>query len=424
MYILIGLQWGDEGKGKIIDLISRDYDIIARFNGGANAGHSIYHEGKRITLKLLPSGIFYPQIKNIIGTGVVIDPLVLQAEVELLQTIISDTEIINRILISEKAHLVLPTYKYWDIYLEESPQYRTIGTTKNGIAPTYSNKILRQNVRVGDIFSKDFEAYVFQILNKQYAELQALGQDMPAVQELYDNFLEACNFFKKLQITDTEIIINEAIKNNKKVLAEGAQATLLDIDHGTYPYVTSSNTIASAACVGLGVSPKLIDKIYGVTKAYCTRVGNGIFPTEITGALANELREKGGEFGSNTKRPRRVGWLDLPALKYAVMLNGVTDLVLTKADILNGMSEVPICTAYEIDGETRTLIATTLADNVPKPVWKFLDGWNSTLLKIDHWAQIPKELKLFVSFLEKELKIPVKYLSTGPQREELIILGN
>jgi len=424
MDILIGLQWGDEGKGKIIDLISRDYDIIARFNGGANAGHSIYHNGKRITLKLLPSGIFYPQIKNIIGTGVVIDPLVLQAEVELLQTIISDTEIINRILISEKAHLVLPTYKYWDIYLEESPQYRTIGTTKNGIAPTYSNKILRQNVRVGDIFSKDFEAYVFQILNKQYAELQALGQDMPAVQELYDNFLEACNFLKKLQITDTEIIINEAIKNNKKVLAEGAQATLLDIDYGTYPYVTSSNTIASAACVGLGVSPKLIDKIYGVTKAYCTRVGNGIFPTEITGALADELREKGGEFGSNTKRPRRVGWLDLPALKYAVMLNGVTDLVLTKADILNGMSEVPICTAYEIDGETKTLAAPTCVDNAPKPIWKFLDGWSSPLGKIDQRAKIPKELKLFISFLEEELNIPIKYLSTGPQREELIILDN
>jgi len=424
MDILIGLQWGDEGKGKIIDLIGRDYDIIARFNGGANAGHSIYHNGKRITLKLLPSGIFYPHIKNIIGTAVVIDPLALQAEVEQLQTIISDTEIINRILISEKAHLVLPTYKYWDIYLEESQQYRTIGTTKNGIAPTYSNKILRQNVRVGDIFSKDFETYVFQILNKQYTELQVLGQNMPAVQELYDNFLEACSFLKKLQITDTEIIINEAIKNNKKVLAEGAQATLLDIDHGTYPYVTSSNTIASAACVGLGVSPKLIDKIYGVTKAYCTRVGNGLFPTEITDSLADELREKGGEFGSNTKRPRRVGWLDLPALKYAVMLNGVTDLVLTKVDILNGMPEVPICTAYEIDGETRILIAPTFADNAPKPIWKFLDGWNSTLLKIDQQAQIPKELKLFVSFLEEELNIPIKYLSTGPQREELIILGN
>ncbi|MNG87967.1 Adenylosuccinate synthetase [compost metagenome] len=424
MDILIGLQWGDEGKGKIIDLISRDYDIIARFNGGANAGHSIYHEGKRITLKLLPSGIFYPQIKNIIGTGVVIDPLVLQAEVELLQTIISDTEIINRILISEKAHLVLPTYKYWDIYLEESPEYRTIGTTKNGIAPTYSNKILRQNVRVEDIFSKDFEAYVFQILNKQYAELQALGQDMPAVQELYDNFLEACNFLKKLQITDTEIFINEALSNNKKVLAEGAQATLLDIDHGSYPYVTSSNTIASAACVSLGVSPKLVDKIYGITKAYCTRVGNGIFPTELTGPLAEELREKGGEFGSNTKRPRRVGWLDLPALKYAAMLNGVTDLVLTKADILNGMSEVPICTAYEIDGETKTLAAPTCLDNVPKPVWKFLDGWSSPLGKIDQRAKIPKELKLFISFLEEELNIPIKYLSTGPQREELIILDN
>lgn len=424
MDILIGLQWGDEGKGKIIDLISREYDIIARFNGGANAGHSIYHNDKRITLKLLPSGIFYPHIKNIIGTGVVIDPVVLQAEVEQLQDCLSDANLIHRILLSVKAHLVLPTYKYWDMYFEESPEYRTIGTTKNGIAPTYSNKILRQNVRVEDIFSKDFEAYVFQILNKQYAELQALGQDMPAVQELYDNFLEACNFLKKLQITDTEIFINEALSNNKKVLAEGAQATLLDIDHGSYPYVTSSNTIASAACVGLGVSPRLVDKIYGVTKAYCTRVGNGLFPTEITGTLADELREKGGEFGSNTKRPRRVGWLDLPALKYAVMLNGVTDLLLTKADILNGMSEVPICTAYEIDGETRTLIAPTFADNVPKPVWKFFDGWDTPLNKINLQAQVPKELKLFISFLEEELKIPVKYLSTGPQREELIILGN
>src|SRR5690606_8056779 len=261
MDILIGLQWGDEGKGKIIDLISRDYDIIARFNGGANAGHSIHHKGKRITLKLLPSGIFYPHIKNIIGTGVVIDPIALQAEVEQLQACLPGTDLFHRILVSAKAHLVLPTYKYWDIYFEESPEYRTIGTTKNGIAPTYSNKILRQNIRVGDILSKNFEAEVFQILAKQYLELQALGKDMPMLQELYDNFLEACNFLKKTQITDTEIIINEALRNNKKVLAEGAQATLLDIDHGSYPYVTSSNTIASAACVGLGVSPKLIDKI-------------------------------------------------------------------------------------------------------------------------------------------------------------------
>lgn len=424
MDILIGLQWGDEGKGKIIDLISRDYDIIARFNGGANAGHSIYHKGKRITLKLLPSGIFYPHIKNIIGTGVVIDPIALQAEVEQLQACLPDTDLFHRILVSAKAHLVLPTYKYWDIYFEESPEYRTIGTTKNGIAPTYSNKILRQNIRVGDILSKNFEAEVFQILAKQYLELQALGQDMPMLQELYDNFLEACNFLKKTQITDTEIIINEALRNNKKVLAEGAQATLLDIDHGSYPYVTSSNTIASAACVGLGVSPKLIDKIYGVTKAYCTRVGKGIFPTEITGSPANELRKKGDEFGSNTKRPRRVGWLDLPALKYAIMLNGVTDLVLTKADILNGMSEVPICTAYERDGETRTLVSPTSVDDAARPVWKFLDGWNTPLGKINQQIQVPKELKLFISFLEEELKISVKYLSTGPQREELIILDN
>lgn len=424
MDILIGLQWGDEGKGKIIDLISRDYDIIARFNGGANAGHSIYHNDKRITLKLLPSGIFYPHIKNIIGTGVVIDPLALRAEVEQLQAALSDADLIHRILLSAKAHLVLPTYKYWDMYFEESPQYRTIGTTKNGIAPTYSNKILRQNVRVGDIFSNNFEAEVLQILTRQYLDLQALGQDMPMMQELYDDFLEACNFLKKIQIADTEIIINEALSNNKKVLAEGAQATLLDIDHGSYPYVTSSNTIASAACVSLGVSPKLIDKIYGVTKAYCTRVGNGLFPTEITGSLADELREKGGEFGSNTKRPRRVGWLDLPALKYAIMLNGVTDLVLTKADILSGMSEVPICTAYEINSETRDLTAPTSVDDSARPVWKFLDGWDIPFSKINQQAQVPKELKLFISFLEEELKIPVKYLSTGPQREELIILGN
>ena len=424
MDILIGLQWGDEGKGKIIDLISRDYDIIARCNGGANAGHSIHHKGKRITLKLLPSGIFYPHIKNIIGTGVVIDPIALQAEVEQLQACLPDTGLFHRILVSAKAHLVLPTYKYWDIYFEESPEYPTIGTTKNGIAPAYSNKILRQNIRVGDILFKNFEAEVFQILTKQYLELQALGQDMPMLQELYDNFLEACNFLKKIQITDTEIIINEALRNNKKVLAEGAQATLLDIDHGSYPYVTSSNTIASAACVGLGVSPKLIDKIYGVTKAYCTRVGKGIFPTEITGSPANELREKGDEFGSNTKRPRRVGWLDLPTLKYAIMLNGVTDLVLTKADILNGMSEVPICTAYERNGETKTLVSPTSVDDTARPVWKFLDGWNTPLGKINQQIQVPKELKLFISFLEEELKIPVKYLSTGPQREELIILGN
>jgi adenylosuccinate synthase len=424
MDILIGLQWGDEGKGKIIDLISRDYDIIARFNGGANAGHSIYHKDKRITLKLLPSGIFYPHIKNIIGTAVVIDPIALKAEIQQVQTITSDSDLIDRILVSQKAHLVLPTYKYWDMYYEDSPQYRTIGTTKNGIAPTYSNKILRQNIRVGDILSKDFETDVFHILNQQYAELEALGQDMPGIQELYTNFLEGCYFLKKLQITDIEIIINEALRENKKVLAEGAQATLLDIDHGTYPYVTSSNTIASAACVGLGVSPKLIDKIYGVTKAYCTRVGNGIFPTEITGSLADELREKGGEFGSNTKRPRRVGWLDLPALKYAVMINGVTDLVLTKADILNGMNEVPICTAYEINGATKTLAAVTFVDNAPRPIWKFLAGWDSPLNKINQTTQVPKELKLFISFLEEELNIPVKYLSTGPQREELIILGN
>jgi len=443
MDILIGLQWGDEGKGKFIDLIGRDYDIIARFNGGANAGHSIYYQGNKITLKLLPSGIFCPHIKNLIGTGVVIDPVAFKAEIEELAHIIPRQDLIDRILVSKKSHLVLPTYRYWDIYMEHSPVYRTIGTTKNGIAPSYSNKILRQNLRVEDIYSDNFRDDTYTILNRQYTELQLLGQDMPALEELYADFIKGCNFLKQLAITDTEIFLNQALHDNKKVLAEGAQATLLDIDHGSYPYVTSSNTIAAAACVSLGVSPKLVNKIYGVTKAYCTRVGHGIFPTEIIDQIADEetrnklkmeidklrqiadeLRKKGGEFGSNTKRPRRVGWLDLPALKYAIMLNGVTDLVLTKADILSGMSEVPVCTAYEINSETRDLTAPTSVDDSVRPAWKFLDGWDFPFSKINQQSQVPKELKLFISFLEEELKIPVKYLSTGPQREELIILGN
>ncbi len=423
MDILIGLQWGDEGKGKFIDLIGRDYDIIARFNGGANAGHSIYYQDKKITLKLLPSGIFSPHIKNIIGTGVVIDPLSLKTEIEELAQIIPEQDLVNRILISQKAHLVLPTHRYWDIYMEESALYRTIGTTKNGIAPSYSDKIRRQNLRVEDIYSDNFKDDVYQILNRQYNELQHLGQEMPALEELYHNFILGCIFLKKIQITDTEIFLNKALRNGQKVLAEGAQATLLDIDHGSYPYVTSSNTLASAACVSLGISPKLVDKIYGVTKAYCTRVGHGVFPTEITGQTASDLREKGGEFGSNTKRPRRIGWLDLPALKYAIMLNGVTHLVLTKADILNAMTEIPICTHYETKGEKIALALPASSDQEIKPVWKYLSGWNTVLTNVSQAKNLPEGLATFISFLEAELEVPIKYLSTGPQREELINLA-
>ncbi|WP_333888426.1 adenylosuccinate synthase [Sphingobacterium siyangense] len=423
MDILIGLQWGDEGKGKFIDLIGSDYDIIARFNGGANAGHSIYYQGNKITLKLLPSGIFSSHVKNIIGTGVVVDPLAFKAEIEELAHIMPDQDLFNRILISQKAHLVLPTHRYWDIYMEQSPLYRTIGTTKNGIAPSYSNKILRQNLRVGDIHSDSFNTDVYQILNRQYNELQLLGQEMPAFEELYHDFIQGCTSLKQVSIIDTEIFLNKAIQDGKKVLAEGAQATLLDIDHGSYPYVTSSNTIASAACVSLGVSPKLVDKIYGVTKAYCTRVGNGIFPTEITGQAANDLREKGAEFGSNTKRPRRVGWLDLPALKYAIMLNGVTQLVLTKADILNEMAAIPVCTHYEIDEQKISLAFPQSAEQEIKPIWKYLKGWNTDFSNIKQANLLPETLGAFISFLEEELQVPIKYLSTGPQREELINLA-
>lgn len=423
MDILIGLQWGDEGKGKIIDLMSRDYDIIARFNGGANAGHSIYHHGERITLKLLPSGIFYAHIENIIGSAVVIDPLALKSEIDLVETLVQGS-LENRIFISKKAHLVLPTQRYWDIFLEESPRYPSIGTTKNGIGPSYAHKALRQNVRAGDIHSARFGEDVYHMLSRQYDELEVLGQSMPPLEKLYRNFMEACEFMQKLQIIDTEIFLNQALSTNKKVLAEGAQATFLDIDHGTYPYVTSSNTIASAACVSLGVSPKLVNRIYGITKAYCTRVGNGIFPTEISDPAASDLREKGNEFGSNTKRPRRVGWLDLPALRYAVMLNGVTDLVLTKADILNGMATVPVCTDYDIQGKKTALASLAFAGADVQPIWKFLPGWNDTKCEISDPTTLPEELRAFVSYLEEDLNVPVKYLSVGPLREQLITLAH
>lgn len=422
MDILIGLQWGDEGKGKFIDLISQEYDMIARFNGGANAGHSIYHNNQRVTLKILPSGIFYPHIKNIIGTGVVIDPSALKAEIDQLQSLISDADLRKRIIISKKAHLVLPTYGYWDMYQEESALYRTIGTTKNGIAHTYSSKILRQNVRVEDMFSKDFDTDVFQIISRQYKELQDLGQKMPSLDELYGNFMRDCELMKQLHIADTEVLLNEALKNNKKVLAEGAQATMLDIDHGTYPYVTSSHTIAAAACVSLGVSPRLVDKIYGVTKAYCTRVGHGIFPTEIIGSLADDLRVRGAEFGSNTKRPRRIGWLDIPALKYAIMLNGVTHLILTKADILNGMAQIPVCTHYEINKQRSSLASLSSTTDEMKPIWKYLPGWDVPFAQISDATEFPNELTAFLSFIEQELDTPIKYLSTGPKREEMINL--
>ncbi len=422
MDIVLGLQWGDEGKGKFIDLISENYDITARFNGGSNAGHSIERNGRRITLKMIPSGIFMNGVKNIIGTGTVIDPVSFKKEILNLQVFDKTIQPENSIIISQKAHLVMPTHKLLDIFMEESPGYTTIGSTKNGIAQAYSNKILRQNLRVGDIFLPDFQSRAQHILNRDYKMLEEEGMIvLPALEEISKEFFDAVEFLKKFSCTETEIYLNTALSEGKKVLAEGSQAAMLDIDHGTYPYVTSSSTTASGASSGLGVSPKKIGEIYGIAKAYCTRVGNGAFPTELLDEFGDDLRMKGNEFGSNTGRPRRTGWLDLPALKYAVMINGVTQLVLTKADVLSGLKSVAVCTHYELEDGKTVAISGLLPEN-GKPVLKWMNGWNADFSAMKSPSELPKEIMEFLSFLEAELRIPVAYLSTGPGRNEMLKL--
>lgn len=419
MDIVLGLQWGDEGKGKFIDLISENYNIAARFNGGSNAGHSIERKGKRITLKMIPSGIFMQGVQNVIGTGTVLDPVSFKNEILNLKKFDETLQPEKNLIISKKAHFVLPTYKLLDIFMEESPAYTTIGTTKNGIAQAYSNKILRQNVRIGDMYSPDFQEKVERILERDYQFLTDGGMQLPSLGSICEEFFDAVEFLKQFNCTETELLLNKALKDGKTILAEGSQAALLDIDHGTYPYVTSSSTTASGACSGLGISPKKIGEIYGIAKAYCTRVGNGIFPTELFDELGEEIRIKGNEFGSNTGRPRRTGWLDLPALRYAVMINGVTQLVLTKADVLSGLKSVAVCTHYELEDGTIETTAGTLPENA-KPIFKWLDGWEADFSMIKEPSALPKELKDFLTFLEAELEIPVGYLSTGPGREEIL----
>lgn len=420
--ILVGLQWGDEGKGKFIDQISPSYAVVARFNGGSNAGHSIFFRGQRVTLRLLPSGIFNAHITNVLGSAVVIDPSQLRQELEGLNTLFPDISFSDRLLISRKAHLSLPVYRYQEIYQEYSAAYRTIGTTKNGIGHTYANKQLRQGFRVGDMASPSFMADVEKAMQPSYAWLKAQGMEMPSYADMLSCFEADVAYLKGLAVADTELFVNEALKAGKSVLAEGAQATLLDIDHGTYPYVTSSNTIAAAACTGLGISPLKVRDIFGVMKAYCTRVGHGPFVTEIDGELGDTLREKGGEYGSNTKRPRRIGWLDLPALKYALMLNGVTQLMITKADVLNGMESVQLCTAYEVDGARSSTAGFDLMHTTVQPVWKAMPGWHCDFSKIDTADKLPVNLQDYIAYLEAELETAVKFVSIGPERDASVAM--
>lgn len=415
--ILLGLQWGDEGKGKIVDAISSGYDMIARFQGGPNAGHSLEFNQVKHVLHLIPSGIFHPEKLNLIGSGVVIDPSVFKKEIEELGPPVKDLR--ERLVISTRSHLILPTHRILDAAYECQKGMTKIGSTLKGIGPAYTDKISRNGLRSGDILRKDFRELYNQHRERHLSILRNYDYEFD-LSKYEEGWFEGIKMMKNFQIINTEYLINDFLKNGKKVLAEGAQGTMLDVDFGSYPFVTSSNTISAGACTGLGVSPKLIGDIIGIFKAYCTRVGTGPFPTELDDETGESLRKIGNEFGSTTGRPRRCGWLDLPALKYSIMINGVNRLLMTKADVMSGFDLVKICTGYRVDGKVCTEIPYEI-DSVIEPVYIEMDGWKENISGIRDYDKLPGSLKKYTSYIEKETGVPVKMLSVGPDREETIV---
>lgn len=418
--VLLGLQWGDEGKGKVVDVLTPQYDVISRFQGGPNAGHTLEFNNIKHVLHTIPSGIFRENKINIIGNGVVIDPIVFQKEIESLKKLGFD--ISQNLYISKKAHMILPTHRLLDAASEQKKGDSKIGSTLKGIGPTYKDKIGREGLRVGDLLY-DFEAkYKSRIDNHKLLLKDFFQFD-------YEKLLNDCEtewfngieLLKTFKIVDTEHMINNLLKEGKTILAEGAQGTLLDIDFGSYPFVTSSNTICAGACTGLGVAPNKIGKVLGIFKAYCTRVGMGPFPTELLNETGDALRKAGHEYGSTTGRPRRCGWLDLVALKYSVMLNGVTELIMMKADVLDQFDTIKICVGYEIDGVVTEEFPFELNDSV-KPVYAELPGWKTDLTKIKNQNEFPEELNNYINFIEDEMGIPVTIASVGPNREQTIFL--
>jgi len=414
--VLLGLQWGDEGKGKIVDVLTPRYDIITRFQGGPNAGHTLEFNNIKHILHNIPSGIFREDKLNIVANGVVLDPIVFRREIESLEDM--DIDLTKNLWISKKAHLILPTHRILDAASEAAKGKSKIGSTLKGIGPTYMDKTGRNGLRVGDIdhnFKTKYEALKtkhMQLL-KQYDFEYNLDEE--------EKFFEAIEVIRKFTRVDTEYEIFRFLEEGKSILAEGAQGTLLDIDFGSYPFVTSSNTICAGACTGMGVAPSAIGEVYGIFKAYCTRVGSGPFPSELLDDEGEKLRDLGKEFGSTTGRPRRCGWLDLVALKYSLMLNGVTQLIMTKTDVLDTFDAIRVATAYSIDGELTDQMPFDLDVEV-KPVFTEMPGWNTDLTEVRSRDQFPKELKDYITFLEKELKVPVKYVSVGPDREQIIEL--
>ena len=420
MDVLLGLQWGDEGKGKIVDVLAPQYEVVARFQGGPNAGHTLEFDGIKHVLHQIPSGIFRSQILNIIGNGVVLDPIILKREIEGLGKFSIDYH--KNLVVSKKATIIIPTHKLLDAAYEQSKGDKKIGSTLKGIGPTYQDKIGRSALRIGDILSPDFREKYEVLLDKHKTTLSFYNYPLDQLAEMEANFFEAIEFVKTLNLIDSEYVVNEALVSKKRILAEGAQGSLLDVDFGSYPFVTSSNTMTAGACTGLGVAPSRIGQVFGIFKAYCTRVGSGPFPTELFDATGEAMRKEGNEFGSTTGRPRRCGWLDLPALKYSIMINGVTELFMMKADVLNIFEEINICTHYELPtGEKVDKLMFEITDMDVKPVYKQMKGWHCSLANVRSYDEFPVELKDYVSYLEEELKVPIKLVSVGPDRVQTIM---
>lgn len=417
--VLLGLQWGDEGKGKIVDVLTPRYDMVARFQGGPNAGHTLEFAGEKYVLRSVPSGIFQGDKINIIGNGVVLDPVLFREEVESLFN--SGHPLKDHLVISRKAHLILPTHRLLDAAGEKALGAQKVGTTGKGIGPTYTDKVSRHGVRVGDI-EGDFEANYKRAKERHLGMLHGMGVEVPDLTQAEADFFAAVEYLRQFRFVDSEFVINNTLKSGKNILAEGAQGSMLDIDFGSYPFVTSSNTICAGSCVGLGVSPRAIGDVYGIFKAYCTRVGAGPFPTELFDEDGRQMAERGYEFGAVTGRPRRCGWIDLVALRYTIMLNGVTKLIMMKSDVLDTFATIKACRAYRINGVETRDFPYSIEQEI-EPIYDEIPGWQCDLTAFDREEQLPKAFLDYVAYLERELEVPIAILSVGPDRKQTIVRG-
>lgn len=416
--VILGLQWGDEGKGKVVDVLTPNYQVVARFQGGPNAGHTLEFDGQKYVLRSIPSGIFQGGKVNIIGNGVVLDPILFKEEAQALAA--SGHDLTKRLYISKKAHLIMPTHRVLDAANEAAKGSSKIGTTGKGIGPTYTDKVSRNGVRVGDILSPDFQTIYLKAKARHESMLHGMNYDYDVAQ-LESQWLEALEYLKEFKLIDSEHEINRLLKEEKSVLAEGAQGTLLDVDFGSYPFVTSSNTVCAGACTGLGIAPNRIGEVFGIFKAYCTRVGSGPFPTELFDQTGQKMRDIGHEYGAVTGRERRCGWLDMVALKYSIMINGVTQLIMMKSDVLNDFDTIKVAVAYDLGGRQTTEFPYTVEGVELQPVYREFQGWKSDIRNVRNYEEFPEAFRKYVEFIEEETGVPVKIISVGPDRAETIV---